>query len=73
MEKCSELGAEALQPLLTERSPALGRGGDGDSDDDGASTGGRLGRWERLAQASAKQSLRVHTLQARTVPGANPN
>lgn len=59
MEKCSELGAEALLPVLTERSPTVGRGDVGDD----AGGSGRQGRWDRLAQASSKQCLRTHKLR----------
>jgi len=55
VEKCCELGAVALQPLVTARSPSIGK-------DKGASAGpsGREQRWRRVAQAAAKQSLRAH-------------
>ena len=90
VEKCSELGASSLVPLLTERSGSVGgsssssgnkrgkgkgkgrdrgdRGGDrGDRDDDRGDRGGdeltgREGRWERVASAAMKQSLRNHRL-----------
>ncbi|ACO70233.1 predicted protein [Micromonas commoda] len=48
VEKCSELGASSLVPLLTERSGSVG--------------GSSEGRWERVAAAAMKQSLRNHRL-----------
>ena len=76
VEKCVELGAATLVPLLTARSPTCS-GGDGASAcynggqmavmfvapptyTDG---GGRVGRWQRLAVAAGKQCLRVHGMQ----------
>jgi 16S rRNA (uracil1498-N3)-methyltransferase len=79
VEKCSELGAASLVPLLTERSGSVGgssssgdkkgrgRGRDrdrdrGDFSDSGDELTGREGRWERVAAAAMKQSLRNHRL-----------
>ena len=75
VEKCAELGARTLVPLLTTRSGAIGGGDrDGDKkrsgnrrasggDDDGSTASGREGRWGRVAHAASKQSLRVYGLQ----------
>ena len=49
VEKVAELGAKALIPLLTERSPEV--------------ADGRASRLDRVAQAAAKQCLRTHALQ----------
>ena len=74
VEKCAELGARTLVPLLTTRSGAIGGGDrDGDKkrsgsrrasggDDDGSTASGREGRWGRVAHAASKQSLRVYGL-----------
>ncbi|ABP00923.1 predicted protein, partial [Ostreococcus lucimarinus CCE9901] len=58
VEKCAELGARTLVPLLTTRSGAIGGG-----DRDGDKKRGREGRWGRVAHAASKQSLRVYGLQ----------
>ncbi len=77
VEKCTELGAHAVLPLITERSQAAGKnkfrtsdsaakqpkGGSSSSSDGGASDGYQPGRLERLAIAATKQSLRVHALE----------
>jgi 16S rRNA (uracil1498-N3)-methyltransferase len=76
VEKCAELGAAALVPLLTQRSPAVGGGRGGDKADgsgrreqreedaEGGSGGGsgREARWGRVATAAMKQSLRAHSM-----------
>ncbi len=71
VEKASELGAGALLPLLTERSPALGGAEAGAKDarraarvgrGNDADGGGREARWRRVAQAAMKQSLRARCL-----------
>eukprot|EP00897_Mesotaenium_endlicherianum_P006921 jgi/Mesen1/6257/ME000323S05391 len=49
VEKCTELGAARLVPMLTERSPKAGEG--------------RVDRWHRVALAAAKQCQRLHGLQ----------
>ena len=51
VEKCAELGATDFIPLLTERSPKLGR------------SNGREDRWERIAFAAMKQSLGVYAMK----------
>lgn len=50
VEKCTELGASALQPLLTERSPSVGE---------------RIERWERVTLAATKQCQRLHEMALR--------
>lgn len=60
VEKAVELGAAGLWPLATSRAPWLVKSGDGD---------GVPGRWERVAKASMKQSLRAHGLEW-TAPAA---
>ena len=76
VEKCAELGAAALQPLLTARSPVLGGGGAGAASgsagkrrgkapaEDGGEEGatGREARWGRVATAAMKQCLRPRSL-----------
>ena len=63
VEKCTELGASALSPLLSERSPTFGGPNKGKAHASAtADSKGRLGRWQRVAQAALKQSLRVHEL-----------
>jgi 16S rRNA (uracil1498-N3)-methyltransferase len=54
VEKCAELGATDFIPLLTERSPKLGR------------SNGREDRWERIAFAAMKQSLGVYAMKVHT-------
>eukprot|EP00850_Spirogloea_muscicola_P003078 SM000012S25340 [mRNA] locus=s12:440942:442928:- [translate_table: standard] len=49
VEKCTELGAAALIPLLTERSPWAAES--------------RIDRWQRVALAAAKQCQRLHGLE----------
>lgn len=51
VEKCTELGASSLLPLLTERSPRAGEG--------------RVDRWQRVALAAAKQCQRLHGLEVK--------
>jgi 16S rRNA (uracil1498-N3)-methyltransferase len=51
VEKLSELGVAAYVPLATERSVALPEGKN------------KLERWERLAEAAAKQSHRVGVMR----------
>lgn len=73
VEKCSELGASSLVPLLTERSGSVGGSSSSSGDNkrgknrgkgfnDGDELTGREGRWERVAAAAMKQSLRNHRL-----------
>eukprot|EP00899_Mesostigma_viride_P020685 jgi/Mesvir1/28618/Mv01029-RA.4 len=50
VEKCAELGAVSLRPVLTSRSPLV-------------SEHGRAERWARVAEAASKQSLRVFDLE----------
>jgi 16S rRNA (uracil1498-N3)-methyltransferase len=52
VEKCVELGADAIVPLLSER--ALER-----------DTGQRLSRWNKIAVEAMKQSLRVYLPEVR--------
>lgn len=73
IEKCTELGAHSVLPLITERSQAADKnkfrtaGGGGGKRGAGASAAAgndfQPGRLERLAIAATKQSLRVHALQ----------
>eukprot|EP00249_Psilotum_nudum_P001003 c13249_g1_i1 orf=272-931(+) len=51
VEKCTELGATSLIPLLTERSPNV--------------TEKRNDRWCRLALAATKQCQRLHVMTVR--------
>jgi 16S rRNA U1498 N3-methylase RsmE len=53
VEKAVELGASTLTPLSTQRAPNLGA----------SNSSGRLDRWERVAKAALKQSLRCHGMQ----------
>lgn len=48
VEKCTELGARTLTPLLTQRSSSV--------------SGGRTDRWQRIALAATKQCQRLHSL-----------
>ncbi|CAM6107197.1 unnamed protein product [Calypogeia fissa] len=48
VEKCTELGARRLTPLLTQRSSSV--------------SGGRTDRWQRIALAATKQCQRLHSL-----------
>lgn len=74
VEKCAELGARALIPLLTTRSGTIG-GGERDGggkrgggrrqrggDEDEREPSGREGRWGRVAHAASKQCLRTRGL-----------
>ena len=74
VEKCAELGARALVPLLTTRSGTIG-GGERDgggkrgggrrprgSGDNEREPSGREGRWGRVAHAASKQCLRTRGL-----------
>ncbi|BBN18788.1 16S rRNA (uracil1498-N3)-methyltransferase [Marchantia polymorpha subsp. ruderalis] len=49
VEKCTELGARTLTPLLTARSSVK--------------SSGRSDRWERIAMAATKQSQRLHSME----------
>eukprot|EP00192_Tetraselmis_astigmatica_P024955 CAMPEP_0117652930 /NCGR_PEP_ID=MMETSP0804-20121206/2910_1 /TAXON_ID=1074897 /ORGANISM="Tetraselmis astigmatica, Strain CCMP880" /LENGTH=195 /DNA_ID=CAMNT_0005459051 /DNA_START=663 /DNA_END=1250 /DNA_ORIENTATION=+ len=60
VEKSCELGAFALQPLLTARSERMGA-----KRDKGEEGGGREARLERVALAATKQSLRAHGMEVR--------
>lgn len=65
VEKCSELGAHSVRPLVSQRVHAAGAGWKVDSNpskhkDDSAS--GRQARFRRVAVAATKQSLRSHEL-----------
>ncbi|CAK9220796.1 unnamed protein product [Sphagnum troendelagicum] len=51
VEKCTELGAQRLTPLLTQRSPAI--------------PGQRTDRWQRMSIAATKQCQRLHVLEVR--------
>ncbi|KAH8968195.1 hypothetical protein BDL97_03G116900 [Sphagnum fallax] len=51
VEKCTELGAQSLTPLLTQRSPAI--------------PGQRTDRWQRMSIAATKQCQRLHVLEVR--------
>ncbi|KAH9569063.1 hypothetical protein CY35_03G112400 [Sphagnum magellanicum] len=51
VEKCTELGAQSLTPLLTQRSPAI--------------PGQRTDRWQRMSIAATKQCQRLHALEVR--------
>ena len=66
VEKCAELGARALVPLLTARSAAVGGGDREDGRKAGRknaeATSGRESRWGRVAHAASKQCLRVRGL-----------
>ncbi|KAF9601469.1 hypothetical protein IFM89_020236 [Coptis chinensis] len=48
VEKCTELGASSVTPLLTERSPAI--------------SGNRVDRLQRVIFAAAKQCQRLHEM-----------
>ena len=62
IEKATELGAQSLSPLLTERCNTIGSSEKGDADDGPAQSGGRAARWSRVASSALKQSLRAHAL-----------
>lgn len=65
VEKCTELGAWSLRPIVTERSPGIGWKGMGKAAKGSSETeqgSGRIARWRRIADAATKQSLRAHTL-----------
>lgn len=63
VEKCAELGARALVPLLTTRSGTIGGGErDGGGKRGGGRPSGREGRWGRVAHAASKQCLRTRHL-----------
>eukprot|EP00892_Ulva_mutabilis_P006022 jgi/Ulvmu1/3792/UM018_0002.1 len=66
IEKATELGAFSVIPLLTANSAQLGSASavqkcKSRSKGDGPQSG-RLARWQRVATAGMKQSLRVHEL-----------
>eukprot|EP00884_Botryococcus_braunii_P018637 jgi/Botrbrau1/5457/Bobra.27_1s0008.1 len=75
IEKAVELGAFSFRPLMSRRSPHLGRMKvkvrvgklDEESSQDEEAfydmSSGRLTRWERVALAAVKQSLRAHSLK----------
>ncbi|CAL8467991.1 g7529 [Coccomyxa elongata] len=77
VEKCTELGAWGVRPILTVRSPHLGRKQvvievatiDEDSEEEvedvETPNQTRMKRWERVAQSAVKQCLRAHTLAMR--------
>lgn len=65
IEKCTELGADAITPLLTQHAPALHRA-ESPPDVYGKLVhrqGSRWARWQRVAEAAVKQSLRLHRLE----------
>jgi 16S rRNA (uracil1498-N3)-methyltransferase len=68
IEKCTELGARVFSPLLSERSPTLGKmpktpvAERADCKSLGPDKSGRRARWQRLVVASLKQSLRIHDM-----------
>lgn len=63
VEKCTELGAWSFRPLLTERSPGIGWKGVGKATKGDSEQGSsRTARWQRIADAASKQSLRAHNL-----------
>lgn len=81
VEKATEIGAYALQPLVSARAATgttrtrfraltskRSRGGDGVRGDDDNNAGSEGGRLARLALAATKQSLRLHAL--RLLPAA---
>jgi 16S rRNA (uracil1498-N3)-methyltransferase len=47
VEKATEVGATSIVPILTERGVVNPRGG-------------KVGRWRRVAEAAARQALRLH-------------
>lgn len=51
VEKCTELGAQTLTPLLTQRSATVAEQ--------------RSDRWHRISMAATKQCQRLHTLDVR--------
>jgi RsmE family RNA methyltransferase len=72
IEKATELNAYAFTPLLTHNSRVMGtsRSSAAAACDHarGAQTdAGRLQRWQRVAAAALKQSLRVHRMQLEQV------
>lgn len=54
VEKATELGADVIVPLITDRSVARPGG-----------EGGKVGRWRRLAAAAARQSLQLRVPEVR--------
>lgn len=67
IEKATELGAFSVIPLLTANSPQLGgstaaKSAKARSNDEDQQSG-RLARWQRVATAGMKQSLRTHQLK----------
>lgn len=67
IEKATELGAFSIIPLLTANSAQLGGGAAAQKSKsrvkDDHPQSGRLARWQRVATAGMKQSLRTHELQ----------
>ena len=61
VEKCTEMGAHTLSPLLTERSPTM-PGADKHEGCVKRAGGGRSARWQRVRVAAVKQCLRVHDM-----------
>ncbi|KAL4181739.1 hypothetical protein AMTRI_Chr12g272570 [Amborella trichopoda] len=49
IEKCTELGASSVTPLLTERSPSISEN--------------RLDRWHRVMRSAIKQCQRLHEMK----------
>jgi 16S rRNA U1498 N3-methylase RsmE len=64
IEKATELHAYAFTPLLTTNSGSIGssRNSKPLSEAGDVQTAGRLERWQRVATAAMKQSLRVHAM-----------
>lgn len=63
VEKCVELGAHTLTPLLTQRSREMpGAANRSRGSDDDESSSGRSARWQRLRVAAVKQCLRTHDM-----------
>ncbi|GMH32686.1 hypothetical protein BSKO_00520 [Bryopsis sp. KO-2023] len=63
VEKATELGAFSLIPLLSSRSQIVGGRASRKE------VSGRESRWERVAQAAMKQSLRLHALDIKSPMG----
>lgn len=55
IEKCTELGASSVTPLLTERSTLI--------------SGNRVERWQRVMLAAIKQCQRLHQMVVKTPTG----
>jgi 16S rRNA (uracil1498-N3)-methyltransferase len=67
IEKCTELGAHKVIPLVSQHAPALHNKGTFKQTRNRADGGidrhaSRHDRWQRVAEAAVKQSLRLHSL-----------